>query len=140
MDEFFRLGPYKSVQQTSGVELRRPVWPARSARNIPRNENQAISGSQAAGCHKTIRAFAGGRGREKSHGYCLVNVRKQLLWCSRIYQPSKPAGVLARLQPNLQTDVIRRLVDLEETDPAVIAEKWNRHWRAGSRNKCACNG
>jgi flagellar motor switch protein FliG len=31
-------------------------------------------------------------------------------------------GVLARLQPNLQTEVVRRLVDLEETDTAVLQE------------------
>ena len=31
-------------------------------------------------------------------------------------------GVLARLQPNLQTEVVRRLVDLEETDPAILQE------------------
>jgi flagellar motor switch protein FliG len=32
------------------------------------------------------------------------------------------AGVLARLQPNLQTEVVRRLVDLEETDPVILQE------------------
>jgi len=32
------------------------------------------------------------------------------------------AGVLACLQPNLQTEVVRRLVDLEETDPAILHE------------------
>ena len=31
-------------------------------------------------------------------------------------------GVLSRLQPNMQTEVVRRLVDLEETDPAVLQE------------------
>jgi flagellar motor switch protein FliG len=36
--------------------------------------------------------------------------------------PAQAGNVLARLHPGLQTDVIRRLVDLEETDPEILAE------------------
>ena len=36
--------------------------------------------------------------------------------------PEQAGGVLARLQPALQSDVIRRLVDLEETDPEILRD------------------
>lgn len=36
--------------------------------------------------------------------------------------PEQAGGVLSRLQPNLQVDVIRRLVELEETDPEILRE------------------
>ena len=36
--------------------------------------------------------------------------------------PQRAAGVLAHLPPLLQVEVIRRLVDLEETDPEVLRE------------------
>ena len=34
--------------------------------------------------------------------------------------PQQAGAVLARLQPALQTDVVHRLVDLEETDPEIL--------------------
>ncbi|MGQ9575375.1 MAG: FliG C-terminal domain-containing protein [Thermoguttaceae bacterium] len=36
--------------------------------------------------------------------------------------PASAGGVLARLAPPLQVDVIRRLVDLEETEPEILRE------------------
>src|SRR5439155_15666280 len=36
--------------------------------------------------------------------------------------PDRSGEMLAQLPPALQTDVIRRLVDLDETDPRVLAE------------------
>jgi flagellar motor switch protein FliG len=36
--------------------------------------------------------------------------------------PEHAGAVLARLEPNLQVDVVHRLVDLEETDPEILHE------------------
>ncbi len=36
--------------------------------------------------------------------------------------PQRAGAVLVRFQPALQVDVLRRLVDLEETDPAILRE------------------
>jgi flagellar motor switch protein FliG len=36
--------------------------------------------------------------------------------------PEHAGNVLARLEPGLQVDVVRRLVDLEETDPEILRE------------------
>jgi flagellar motor switch protein FliG len=36
--------------------------------------------------------------------------------------PEQAGGVLVRLQPAQQVDVIHRLIDLEETDPEILAE------------------
>ena len=51
-----------------------------------------------------------------------ANVRRPSPWCSPTSRASRRAAVLVRLPPALQVEVIRRLVDLEETDPEILRE------------------
>ncbi|HID77461.1 MAG TPA: hypothetical protein EYP56_15890, partial [Planctomycetaceae bacterium] len=53
----------------------------------------------------------------------LLHERPQMIALVLSHLPHEQAGrVLVRLAPRLQVEVIRRLVDLEETDPEVLAE------------------
>jgi flagellar motor switch protein FliG len=118
VDEFFRLGPQPSTQQSVGIEpggrLGREIGLGRSA---PHAEEPAASGS-----HPT--PFVRLREAEgKKIARLLSGERPQTIALVLSHLSARQAGgVLARLQPNLQTEVVRRLVDLEETDPTVLQE------------------
>jgi flagellar motor switch protein FliG len=118
VDEFFRLGPQSSPQQPYGIELG-----GRLAREIgSKRSTLAAKGAVSAGAkskpfvrlreaedEKLVRLLAGERPQTIALVLSHLSARQA-------------AGVLARLQPNLQTEVVRRLVDLEETDPIVLQE------------------
>jgi flagellar motor switch protein FliG len=118
VDEFFRLGPQPSTQQSVGIELGgrlgREIGLGRSA---PAAKEAAASDS-----HPT--SFVRLREAEgEKIARLLSGERPQTIALVLSHLSARQAGgVLTLLQPNLQTEVVRRLVDLEETDTAVLQE------------------
>ncbi|MGA2797198.1 MAG: FliG C-terminal domain-containing protein [Thermoguttaceae bacterium] len=118
VDEFFRLGPQSPLQQSYGVELG-----GRLAREISLKPSAPTAGKPASnGLHSP--PFVRLREAEDEKlARLLAGERPQTIALVLSHLSARQAGgVLARLQPNLQTEVIRRLVDLEETDPAILRE------------------
>jgi flagellar motor switch protein FliG len=116
--EFRRLGPLVPEKQPPGIELdgglaRRM---AESAPGRPPGESEPVQSAEA--------PFRFLRDAEMDKlGKILATERSQVIALVLSHLPPESAGkVLARLAPALQVDVIRRLVDLEETDPEILRE------------------
>jgi flagellar motor switch protein FliG len=118
VDEFFRLGPHPSVQQPAGIELG-----GRLGREIGLGRSAPAAKETANGLLQP-RPFERLREAEEENiARLLSGERPQTIALVLSHLSARQAGgVLARLQASLQTEVVRRLVDLEETDPAVLQE------------------
>jgi len=110
--EFFRLGPEKNVVRRSAEIVSRP--PMQQQAPLPetsaeRSANPPFQRLREAEGEKLARLLAG--------------ERPQTIALVLSHLASRQAGeVLVRLAPQLQVEVVRRLVNLEETDPAVLRE------------------
>ncbi len=118
VDEFFRLGPRAAAGESTGVELR-----GRLAEEIGYAPS-ATTAKRAAGGGQRSAPFVRLRETEDEKlARLLAGERPQTIALVLSHLSARQAGgVLARLQANLQTEVVRRLVDLEETDAAVLEE------------------
>lgn len=118
IDEFFRVGPMIPPKCPPGIELdgrlaSLGITMDDAESEEPRQHRQAEGGSlqflKEAETEKLARVLA----EERPQTIALV--------LSRL--PAARAGsVLSKLRPILQVEVIRRLVDLEETDPEILRE------------------
>ena len=117
VDEFFRLGPESPPQQSLGVELGgRLAREISLKRSAPTAKKAASSGSHSPPFVRLREA------EDEKLARLLAGERPQTIALVLSHLSARQAGgVLAHLQPNLQTEVVRRLVDLEETDPADLA-------------------
>ena len=125
IEEFFRLGPALPNQRpsayTAGVEL-----DGRLARRLA----QASPNGRADEQSTAQSANPGGPSFEflsKTESDRLANIllaeRPQTIALVLSHMPPQRAGhVLVKLPPVMQTEVVRRLVDLEETDPEILLE------------------
>jgi flagellar motor switch protein FliG len=118
VNEFFRLGPRKS--DTRGVELE---LSSRVAGQIGQKSPASVGDKTASSARQSKPFVRLREAEDEKLARLLAGERPQTiaLVLSRL-SARQAGGVLARLQPNLQTEVIRRLVDLEETDPAILQE------------------
>jgi flagellar motor switch protein FliG len=118
VDEFFRLGPRLPPQQSHGVELGgRLAREINIERSAPAVKKTASSGTHSAPFVRLREA------EDEKLARLLAGERPQTIALVLSHLSARQAGgVLAHLQPRLQTDVVRRLVDLEETDPAILRE------------------
>ena len=118
VDEFVRLGPQPAPGQSLGVELG-----GRLAAEIGYQQIASLGKpSSARGLRQT--PFVRLRKAEDDKiARLLAGERPQTIALVLSHLSARQAGgVLSRLPPNMQTEVVRRLVDLEETDPAVLQE------------------
>ncbi len=116
IDEFFRAGA--QARAATDVDLdghfagrlaRAAASPPRGSDSLEASEEQPFRFLQEAETDKLARL--------------LTAERPQTVALVLSHLPPQRAGaVLVRLQPPLQVDVIRRLVDLEETDPEILHE------------------
>ncbi|MBN2579315.1 MAG: hypothetical protein JXB10_10020 [Pirellulales bacterium] len=110
--EFFRLGPERKISEYSSEAI--PNRPA---------GHDAVPGKfrtepPPAPPFQRLREAEG-----EKLARLLSNERPQTIALVLSHLPARRAGeVLARLAPRLQAEVVRRLVNLEETDPAVFRE------------------
>ena len=124
--EFRRLGPLLPEKQPAGIELEGGLARrlARSAPGPAAHSAPDAAPEEPQEAHPSDPPFRFLREAEVDK---LVKIlaaeRSQVTALVLSHLPPQGAGnVLARLAPALQVDVIRRLVDLEETDPAILRE------------------
>jgi len=110
LEEFFRIGPLVPGKQPAGLELDEYL-----ARRPDSNAAERPSGFrpvhflQDAEADKLARALVGERGQT------IALVLSHL-------GPEQAGAVLVRLEPTCQVEVVRCLVELEETDPEILHE------------------
>ncbi len=119
IDEFFRIGPLLPGKSPPGIELNDSL----ARRLSVRPETETYS-EQALPAAKPSEPFHFLREAESGKlARVLAGERPQTIALVLSHLPPQQAGgVLARLQPGLQTEVVHRLVDLEETDPEILRE------------------
>ncbi len=119
IDEFFRIGPLLPGQCPPGIELDDGL-----ARRLALGPTDDIYHEPAAASAKSNEPFRFLREAESEKlSRLLGGERPQTIALVLSHLPPQQAGsVLARLQPALQAEVVRRLVDLEETAPEILRE------------------
>lgn len=118
LDEFARLRPGKPSRETPGVELA-----GRLAQEIGWGAAN-YGGQESAEEEPSGRPFRRLRDAEgEKLARLLSGERPQTIALVLSHLPPRQAGgVLVRFPADLQAEVVRRLVDLEETDPAILRE------------------
>jgi flagellar motor switch protein FliG len=120
IDEFFRVGPLMPEQCPPGIELDDGLA-RRLALRPPEEENtysEPAAGSRANEPFRFLR-----EAEADKLARLLGGERPQTIALVLSHLPPQQAGsVLARLQGALQAEVVRRLVDLEETAPEILRE------------------
>ncbi|MGO8688221.1 MAG: FliG C-terminal domain-containing protein [Thermoguttaceae bacterium] len=118
IDEFFRIGPLLPGQCPPGIELDDGL-----ARRLAQRPAEDIYCQPAVGPRES-EPFRFLREAESDKlSRLLGGERPQTIALVLSHLPPQQAGsVLARLQPALQAEVVRRLVDLEETAPEILRE------------------
>ncbi len=137
IDEFFRIGPMLPEDQPAGIDLdsqlAETIGRSSGQSNSPRRRGELkparSSNPPLKSLHNATGAALAGRLRQE-HPQTIAVVVSHL-------PPANGADLLASLSPQLQAEVARRLVDLEETDPELLIEierglkPWlNEHHRA----------
>ncbi|MCS7305068.1 MAG: hypothetical protein NZ602_08190 [Thermoguttaceae bacterium] len=113
LDEFLRLAVIRPKQEVSGLDLttlaeqrRAAEAPATSLRS---SQSKPFGSLQHVEVESLVRA--------------LIGERAQTVALVLAHLPARQAaGVLQRLEPNLQKEVVHRLVQLEETSPEILQE------------------
>ena len=135
LEEFRRMGTLAPTRNPPGIELDDSL-----AQALARPPERRSGDSEAIAHGSMPRSDFSARRRPKSlpapRGGAAADDRPGA------FAPAAGAGrrVLARLQPALQVEVIRRLVDLEETDPEILREVeagCNRGFRQRSADAAA---
>jgi flagellar motor switch protein FliG len=118
VEEFFRLGPKGLSKPSSDVELEESL-----ARRLSLGSGEGPSGeSKAVGGDARPFRFLQQAGDDKLARILLTERPQTIDLVLAHLAPEQAGAVLARFTRTLQVDVVRRLVDLEETDPEILRE------------------
>jgi flagellar motor switch protein FliG len=117
VDEFFRTGAGSGDRRDTGTQIKGDL----ASKLAAAAERSADSGS---GVSSSTRPFGFMlEARSEKLATLLASERPQTIALVISHLPPDQAGsVLVHFPPALQTEVVHRLVDLEETDPEVLAE------------------
>jgi flagellar motor switch protein FliG len=148
IDEFLRIGPLVPDASPSGIELDSPqvheqLAAGKGASGPDDFQDRTAASARSVGADRPLpRMSEAPRDRrpdgvdatdslfgflretdDEKLAHLLQGERPQAiaLILSRL-PSSRAAGVLAHVPPNLQVEIIRRLIDLDETDPNVMQE------------------
>lgn len=119
IDEFFRATPGSPEKHPSGVEL---DGPSARKRSMPRASTAPGQLPPSRPADDRPFRFLHEAEVEKLARVLLGERPQTIALVLSHLPPGQAGGVLGRLLPVLQVDVIRRLVDLEETDPEILRE------------------
>ncbi|MHB1035597.1 MAG: FliG C-terminal domain-containing protein [Pirellulales bacterium] len=117
--EFLRLGPLVPNQQPPGIELDGSL--ARKL-SLARQEYPDESAEEAGPCEKQPFRFLHEAESEKLRTFLEGERPQTVAVVVSHLPPQRAAELLAGLPPARQVEVIRRLVDLDETDPEILHE------------------
>ncbi|MFH1265562.1 MAG: FliG C-terminal domain-containing protein [Planctomycetota bacterium] len=119
IDEFFRVRPMVPAKQPPGIELDGSLARVLSHRPGPFSSEEPRDSRASEG--RSFRFLHEAEGEKLAS--LLANESPQTIALVISHLPREQAGnLLVRLGPSLQVDVLRRLVDLEETDPEILRE------------------
>ena len=142
IDEFFRVGPMVPGQDAAGHRTRRRAWPGgwppRHRRSL--DEGSPRRRSAVAATAAPLPVPPRGRGRQAGPASWPASARRPSPWCSRTCRRSRRAACWRGCRRPQQVEVIRRLVDLEETDPEILREVEAGPASRGSRSRSTCSG
>jgi flagellar motor switch protein FliG len=119
IEEFFRVGPLVPESDAAGIELDAPLPPSMSLSSP--SLSTAMDATQASAAVTPFRFLHEAPPRklapflEREHPQTIAVVVSHL-------PADRAAEILAHLPGNLQIEVARRLVNLEDTDPDVLRE------------------
>lgn len=144
VDDFLRIAPMVPSQSPAGIELDSPHVGGRLAMNgrkdVGRDRSYYLGqsevgrrlaarqprcvGSDLNGAEEGEEPFGFlSEAEDEKLSHLLEGERPQTVALVLSHLPSvRAGGVLAHFPPTLQVEIIRRLVDLEETDPAILHE------------------
>jgi flagellar motor switch protein FliG len=116
LNEFVRMSPAQATPEMSGVELADCLA---AEIGMPANFYSQESSAQATG--RPFRRLQDAKSEKLAR--LLIGERPQTiaLVLSHLL-PGQAGGVLVQFPAEIQVEVMRRLVDLEETDPAILRE------------------
>jgi len=131
VDEFFRVRPLVRIKDPPGIEL-----DGRLPSKLSLLSSRFSSGLTSVADEKAVSRGSGGWRGSGGKPFCflrdaegeklaglLASERPQTIALVLAHLPPKQAGnVLVRLSPQLQVEVVRRLVDLEEAEPEILRE------------------
>lgn len=119
IDEFFRVRPMIPAKHSPGIELDGSLARVLSLQPGRFSSRQTHDSRASEGRPFCFLHDAEG----EKLAVLLANERPQTIALVLSHLSQKQAGnVLVRFAPSLQVDVVRRLVDLEETDPEILRE------------------
>lgn len=116
IEEFFRIGPLIPESDPPGLELDDKLAPRFANLSSPPQSRRTLSeGNPPFHFLQDVEPEALVPFVEREHPQTIALVLSHLA-------PERAGHVLARLSPSIQAGVIRRMVDLEETDPQVLRD------------------
>ncbi len=125
LKEFLRIEPLRPAQQPAGLDINehspRPSQPA-APHGAPREAWSADDQGVELALSSQPFHFLQDAETEKLVRALLCERPQTIALVLSHLPPQHAGGVLARLEPSLQVDVVHRLVDLEETDPEILHE------------------
>ena len=117
VDEFFRMG----IGSGRGQDTRTRIEGDPASKPAAADEQSASPGSRVTSGTRPFGFMA--EAESEKLAVLLASERPQTIALIVSHLPPDQAGdVLVHFPPALQTEVVHRLVDLEETDPEVLAE------------------
>ena len=119
IDEFFRVGPMVPEKDPPGIEL-----DGRLARKLSLRPAR-VSGGDAGEPHAAEEppfVFLHEAEGDKLSRILAAERPQMIALVLSHLPPVQAGGVLVRLAPGLQLEVVRRLIDLEETAPEILRE------------------
>ena len=120
IEEFFRVGPKAPERFPAGIELdgRLAEQFALPGRRSSQETTEEAATADEPSAFRFLREAEGDK-----LARALAAERPQTIALVLAHLPPERAGnVLVRLAPALQSEVVHRLVDLEETDPEILRE------------------
>ena len=122
IEEFMRLGPMLPESQPAGIELTDQLSPRLLSGTAAVEDELVLTSAPTHSSNASPFHFLQDAEADKL-AKALQGERPQTVALVLSHLPPEQAGaILVRLEPAVQTDVVRRLVDLEETDPAVLRD------------------
>jgi len=119
VDEFFRMRPRMPAESPPGIELDGRLAQALACGRPATARGEGDEDESADASHF---GFLRDAETEKLARWLGAERPQTIALVLSHLAPRQAGDVLARFAPALQVDVIRRLVDLEETDPEILGE------------------
>ena len=121
IDEFRRIGPMLPSQSPPGIELDGLAGQLARSAVATRRRRTPTEDVRRAEWRRPF-DFLHEAEDERLAQLLAANARRRSPWCFPTCRRERAGEVLARFAPALQVEVVRRLADIENTDPEILRE------------------